>query len=274
MGYAINFLQKIRGMTLLIFILNLSSINAFAATKDLPQITILAASSTADPITELVQIYSRQNNIIVTASFDGTSELARKVEQGDQADILISAHPLWMSLLKQRGLIDVYSLTNLVKNKLVLVASSKSNISESVQKDKTFAEQINYLIGRKIMVMGDFDNSALGLYTKQAILNTDANERTKLWAGLHKKVIPSITAKHTLYLIAHGETAGIIYYSDAFNNKEVKILSVIEDSLHEPIIYQAAVVAGENMTIARDFLKFLQSDLAKQVFKKYGFIVD
>lgn len=238
------------------------------------QVTILAASSFSGPLTELIRVYSKERNIIVTASFDGTAELARKIEQGEQADIFISAHPFWISGLKQKGLIDVYSITSLARNKLVLVASNKSIFKDALRKEKKFSRKLNYLSGRTIMVMGDFDNSALGFYTKQAIENTDTAEHTNLWEALHKRVIPSPSAKNTLYLITHGETAGIIYASDAFNNQEVSVLSVINSSLHDPIIYQGAVVGGGNMDHARDFLEFLKSPQAKQVYKKYGLVVD
>lgn len=247
---------------------------AKAVTHDLPQVTILAASSISEPLTELTRIYSKKQNIIVTASFDGTAEQARKIEQGEQADIFISSHPFWMSVLKQKGLIDVYSLTNLVRNKLALTISIKSSLNALPIPGAGLISKLNYLNSRTIMVMGDFDDSALGLYTKQTIQNIDSREHTKLWEKLHNKIIPSPSAKNTLYLIAHGETAGITYYSDTYNNKEVNVLHVIDNSLHDPIIYQAAVVAGENMTLARDFLIFLQSEQAKQIYKKHGFIVE
>lgn len=261
-------------LLILLFIQLILPLSVFASTPTLPQITILAASSMSEPITELVRIYSKKNNVIVTASFDGAAELAQKIEQGEQADVFISSHPLWMSGLKQKGLIDVYSLTNIAQNRLALVVSNKSRLKVDSLESVSFARQISYLSGRAIMVMGDFNNSALGLYTKEAILNTDRHEHTRLWGILGKKIIPSPNAKNALYLITHGETAGIIYYSDAYNNKEVSIVSVIDESLYDRIIYQAAVVAGENMSLARNFLKFLQSDQAKRVYKKYGFIID
>lgn len=266
--------QKLLHICAIIAILSFIPPSANAITHDLPQVTILAASSLSEPLTELTRIYSKKQNIIVTASFDGTAEQARKIEQGEQADIFISSHPFWMSFLKQKGLIDVYSLTNLVRNKLTLAISVKSNLNISSIKEKSLVTKLNYLKSRTIMVMGDFDDSALGLYTKQTLQNIDNKEHVKLWETLHNKIIPSPSAKNTLYLIAHGETAGITYYSDTYNNKEVTVLDNIDDSLHDPIIYQAAVVAGENMTLARGFLIFLQSPEAKQIYKKYGFIVE
>ena len=248
----------------------------FAQTKthDLPQVTILAASSFSKPLTELTRIYSKKESVVITASFDGTAEQSNKIEQGEQADIFISSHPHWMSRLKQKGLIDVYSLTNLVRNKLTLVISTKSGLNEYPIPGEGFAAKLNFLKRRNIMVMGDFDSSALGAYTKQALQNTDTNDGIHLWEDLQNKIIPSPNSKNTLYLIAHGETAGIVYYSDSYNNKEVNVLTVIDSSLYDPIVYQAAVVAGENMSIARDFLIFLQSPQAKQIYKKHGFVVD
>lgn len=247
---------------------------AQANTHDLPQVTILAASSISEPLTEISRIYSREHNVVVTTSFDGTAELANKIEQGEQADIFISSHQFWMADLKQKGLVDVYSLSNLVQNKLALVVSTKSYLSTYPTPGKSFAAKLNYLNRRSIMVMGDFNTSALGRHTAQALQNYDTKKGTRLWRSLNNKIIPSISAKSTLYLIANGETAGIVYYSDAYNNDEVSIVDVIDTTLHDPIIYQAAVVAGENMTIAREFLIFLQSSRAKQIYKKYGFIVD
>ncbi len=122
--------------------------------------------------------------------------------------------------------------------------------------------------------MGDFDDSALGFYSKQVLQNLDIQQNSNQWENLRNKIIPSSNAKNVLYLITHGETAGISYFSDSYNNQEVNVLSVIDDNLHEPIIYQAAVVAGENMTLARSFLIFLQSNEAKQIYKKYGFITE
>jgi molybdate transport system substrate-binding protein len=264
----------IKQAIIVITLLLASFSSAFADIRGLPNITILAASSFTDPMTEIVRMYSRKHNITVSASYNSTSEQAWKIEQGEDADIFISDHPFWMAELKQKGLIDVYSLTNLVKNKLVLVTSTTNRLNEYPIPGTGFEAKLEYLNNRSIMAMGDPIATGLGRYTKQALMELDEKNHSKLWESFDSKTIKSPTAEYNLYLISHGETAGITYYSEAYNNNEVRILSVIDDYLHDPIIYQGAVVASENMTNARNFLEFLQSDTAKQVFKKYGFIID
>jgi molybdate transport system substrate-binding protein len=258
----------------ILLILIIFASTAHADLRGLPNITILASSSLTTPITELAIEYSRQKNITVTASYNSTSEQAWKIEDGDSADVFISSHPYWMASLKQMGLIDVYSLTNLVKNKLVLVTSTKGRLNEYPIIGTGLEAKLDNLSNRTIMSFGDPNNTALGMYTKQAIEKMDEVKGLDLWTKLNSKTIKALSSKNNLYLIAQGETAGITYYSDATGNEEVRILSIIDENLHEPIIYQAAVVAGENMSYARDFLDFIQSDESKQIFKKHGFIID
>jgi molybdate transport system substrate-binding protein len=263
----------IKKLYLIILIILLAN-PAHADFRDLPNITVLAASSLTEPMTQIIRMYSRQHDITVSGVYDSSSEQALKIQEGESADVFVSSHPFWMNELKKMGLIDVYSVANIVKNKLVLVTSAQSNLNEYSIPGDNFQAKLEYLNNRVIMSMGDPNSTSLGLYTKQSLQKIDENNHTNLWENFNSHTIKTSNSKYNLYLISHGETAGITYYSDAYNNNEVHILSVVDEELHDPIIYQAAVVAGENMTIAREFVDFLRSDTAKQIFKKYGFIVD
>jgi molybdate transport system substrate-binding protein len=255
----------------LLFMLAASSANADI--RGLPSITVLAESSLTAPMTEIVRTYSSKNNITVAASYNSDSEQAWKIEQGESADVFIAAHPFWIGELKQKGLIDVYSISNLVKNKLVFITSVTNHLNERAP-NKGLAEELKYFNDRSIMAIGDPATTAIGRYTKQALMELDKKNGTKLWDNFDSKTIKASNAEYNLYLIAHGENAGMAFYSQAYNNNEVKILDTVAENLHDPIIYQSAVVAGENMANARAFVTFLQSDTAKKVFKKYGFGVD
>lgn len=247
--------------------------NANADMRGMPSISVMAASSLTEPITEISRAYSRKNNITVSTAFGATSDQSTSIQAGDSADVLISAHPSWIAELKKMGMIDVYSLTNIVKNQLVLVGSSKSKFVKTPPADTSLSGWLTYLLNRTIMTTGD-SNTDIGLYTKQSLMKLDDLKSTKIWNNFNSKTIKSPNSKYNLYLIAHGDTAGIVFASEAYNNEEVKILAEVDEKLHDPIIYQAAVVAGENMTNARGFIDFLKSDEAKNIFKKYGFIVD
>ena len=54
----------------------------------------------------------------------------------------------------------------------------------------------------------------------------------------------------------------------------MKVAAVAPADTHKPIVYPAAVLKdAKNMNEAKDFLAFLQTDVAKKVFEKYGFTV-
>ena len=259
-------------LSILCLILTINS--AQAELRDLPHVTVLADSSLTNPITELIRLYSQENMITVTASYDESFDQARKIKEGESADIFISSHPVWMSEIKQMGLIDVYSLSNLVQNKLTLAISKKSRLNNYPIPKEGLEKKIKYLSDRSIMVFGEPESTSLGIYSKGLMSNLDKNPNGNLWDELKGKMLHSLSAKNNLYLISQGETSGITYYSDVHKNDEVSVLEVIDEDLYDPILYQAAVVAGENMAAARGFLKFLQSKEAKKIFHEYGFVVD
>ncbi|MCB0375996.1 MAG: molybdate ABC transporter substrate-binding protein [Sinomicrobium sp.] len=240
--------------------------------RGLPQITVLAASSLSGPMTKLIRLYSRQYNVTVTASYDAASEQANKIHTGESADVFISSHPQWMSELKQKGVVDVYSIMNLVQNDLVLVTSVSSYLNHYILENAPLKDQLMNLMQRSIMVIGD-PETPLGMYTRQALealTISEGGSQENLWEMLHNKAILASDAKKTLYLIERRNTAGIIYASDAYNNEAIRVIARLPLELHEPVVYQAAVVAGENMTLARGFLAFLSGPMAKHVFAEYG----
>ncbi len=259
----------LRVVTLLLSVV--LSQSALADMRGLPNVTILADSSLTSPMTEIIRIYSRKHNISITASFDPTSEQAFKISEGDLADIFISAHPRWITDLKQKGLLDVFSLINLAQNRLALVSAKDLNFAKRL-KNRTLSEQLLFIDKMTLMVISDPNETALGLYSSEAVEHVGQNIQIPLWSRIKPNILRSDDAKDTLYLIAHGSRAGIVYYSDAHNNPEIDILSVFDSKLHSPITYQAAVVAGENMSHARDFLIFLGTPEVAAIFAKYGFL--
>lgn len=241
---------------------------AFGELRNLPSVTVLAASSLTDALTELIGIYAREKGITVSASYDSSSVMALQIIEGESADIFISAHPVWMTELKQRGLIDVFTLTNLAKNRLVVAASTKNKLDTLLLQGKPVKTILKAITTRTIPVIADPADVPLGMYTKETLVALG------MWKKLENNAIRTSSARHALYLIAKGQSVGITYLTDAIGNPEVTILAPIDDSLHSPIVYQAAVVAGENMQQARDFLDFLKSDKAIKVFEKYHFIMN
>jgi molybdate transport system substrate-binding protein len=226
--------------------------------------TVLAPPSMSYALTELIRLYSREHNIVITGSFDYANKLIKNIEEGLPADILISAHPLWVKHLKQKGLADVSSITNLVKNSIVIVSNAED---ESDIKDLNDIKRAIASINPHLhynLVIADSGKDSLGIYSKQIINN--------LFAEVPKESIIT-TNMNVLKYINNKKTFGIAYYSETFDNDNMQILLSIPQENYDEVIYQAAVIAGENMEDAREFLQFLKTPIAKKIFTKYGFLV-
>jgi molybdate transport system substrate-binding protein len=231
-------------------------------------ITILASSSLTDVMTELTRIYSTKSGYSVAIVLGSPAELVDSIEDGESADFFISEDQAGMTNLKQKGLVDVFTISNLAQNRLVLAASVKHYLSRYVKENMALERLFSDLNERVLLVMGDPDEVPVGERAKEAITNLGH------WKGIEPFIVREGSARKARYLIAKGRSAGITYYTDSFGNPEIKILTEFPEELYSPIIYQGAVVAGLNMPVAREFLEFMKSPEAKAVFSKYGFVVN
>ena len=240
--------------------------NASAEIRDLPFLSVYAASSMTIPLTKIARSYSANHDLTVNVTYDSSSDLAARIQEGSGTDIFISAHPEWIDKLAKQGLV-IGERTTLYSNKLAVITASDSPLSSALHSDMPLKDLINAISNRAIMVIGDPETSPLGEYTKETM------QQLGLWKKLEPLTIRAANARIALHLIAQGKTVGISYLNDATNDPEVKILSIIPDSMHSPILYQAVIVSEENHQAAKDFIAYLQSDEAKKIFLHDGFKV-
>lgn len=255
-------------MRIFLFILALTfAVPAYSAENknSFNVVSIMATASMTEVMSELIREYSNKDSITLSASFDSPEELERRIADGESVDIFISEHPKWINNLKQKGMIDVYSITNLVSNSLVVAASNDNYLAKKYENKANFSDFIRDIGSKAIMVISDPENDPLGVYTKEAISDTGN------WDKVSQMSLRASNSSEALFLISSGGSVGITYASDSLLNPEVKIISEVPENKESPIIYQGAVVAGENMEQARKFLDFLKTPSAIKIFKKHGF---
>lgn len=257
-------------MRYLIAFLLLFSTASFAAKdagqpKNIDSVTVLASSSMTVPIAETSKLYSRNYNVDVNAVFESSTELYNKIEDGDPADIIVTPDKNLLAQLKEHGLIDSTSKIIIAGNHLVIVTAKDMKFVT----DKTDAKDIlNEIYNKTIMTISDTNTTSLGFFTRQAL------QKMGLWQKFERRVQLGPTSSKTTDLIIKGQSAGVVYATDAELYKDkINLLATIPDTMHDPVEYYAAVVVGDNMDKARKYLEYLSSDEAKQIFKMRGFVV-
>ena len=77
-----------------------------------------------------------------------------------------------------------------------------------------------------------------------------------------------------LALVERGEAPlGIVYSTDAAISTKVDIVHFFPSDSHPPITYPVALVADRETPTVRDFLTFLRSPEACEIYRRYGFAV-
>jgi molybdate transport system substrate-binding protein len=257
-------------LLLLLLLLPLSAASADAKKEkkktETVGITVLASTSLTDALTEVSRVYAKEKGVTVSMFFDAPAELADSITRGESADIYISELTDAFTSLKQQGLIDVYTLTNIARNRMVLCVPSDSHLLRQVKPPVPLEKILPKLSERVILVLPDTEKVPLGMYAKGVF------QQMGYWGSIKSVLLRAETDRRALYLVAKGKNAGVLFASDAMNNPEVTVISYFPEKSHPPIIYQGAVVAGTNMALAREFLDFLKTRDAQKVFRKYGFL--
>lgn len=224
------------------------------------EIMVSAASSMQDALTDLQKAYAEKTpEVKLTLVFGASGTLQQQIEQGAPADLFISAGKTQMDALEQKNLLVKESKVDLVGNELVLVAG-KDNTKVASLENLTKAD-----VGK--ISIGTPESVPAGKYAQESL------ENLKLWDVLKPKFVLAKDVSQVLNYVETGNVeAGLVYQSDAQGSTKVKVVTVVPASSHKPIAYPAAVIAAtKNKQASEDFLKYLQSSDAQQIFVKYGF---
>lgn len=245
------------------FLILLTGLSAPAYAAD-NAVTVFAAASTTNAVSEIGRLFSDQKNMTFTPSFASSSTLAKQIEQGAPADVYISANPRWMDYLAEQKLILPGTRSDLLGNRIVLIAPENSDISVGIAPDFPLVK----LLGDSPLAMGDPDHVPAGIYGKQAL------QSLGVWDAVASSVARARDVRAALALVERGETPlGVVYATDAAISGKVKVVAVFPEDTHPKITCPVAVVAGKDSPASTAFLDFLRTPEARAVFEKYGFTV-
>lgn len=223
-------------------------------------LTVFAAASLKDALDEVVRGYDPAVRVVV--SYGASSALAKQIENAAPADLFISADLDWMDYLEARNLIDKSTHSNLLRNRLVLIAPNHTSATLEIKPGFPLAQAL----GDGRLAMANPDSVPAGKYGKAAL------QHLGVWAAVAGRVAAAENVRAALTLVSRGEAPfGIVYRTDAIADRKVRIVGVFPEGSHPAIIYPAAVIAGSKNVQARTLFNYLGSPAARAIFSKHGF---
>ena len=224
-------------------------------------LTVFAAASLTDALQDIGTLWTAGGHGRVVFSFDASSTLARQIEHGAPAAVVISADEKWMDDLARHHGIVAGTREDLLGNSLVLVepkdALKPVSLAQGASLDAVLGPS-----GR--LAVGDPSHVPAGIYAQQAL------EKLGMWPALRHRLAPAGSVRSALRLVeVHEAPAGIVYATDVRATPTLAVAGTFPAASHDPIRYPAAVVT--DTPEARAFLAFLSTQPAQDVFQHYGF---
>ncbi|WP_163849280.1 molybdate ABC transporter substrate-binding protein [Pseudooceanicola aestuarii] len=225
-------------------------------------ITVFAAASLKTALEDIATAFEAEGHGVVTLSFAGTSALARQIDAGAPAQVVISANPDWMDWLEDRGHLTPGTRRDLLGNALVLIAPGDA--AEPL--DLGAAPDLRARLDGGRLAMAFVDAVPAGIYGKAALTGLG------LWESLSPHVAQFDNVRSALAAVALGEAPlGITYRTDAMAEPRVRIVATFPPDSHPPIIYPAATLGDDPDPQATAFLAFLFSAPARAILVAEGF---
>ena len=241
-----------------------SGLSAFAQSEGASgPVIVFAAASLKNALDGIASAWQKESGIAPKISYAASSTLAKQLEEDAPAQIFISADEDWMNYSAAKGLIQPESRSDLLGNKLVLIAPKDSAVSLNLEPGADLAHALDE--GR--LAIGNVASVPAGKYAKAAL------KKLGLWDSVAGKLAQAESVRAALLLVSRGESPlGVVYLTDAASDPNVKVIATFPADSHPPILYPIALTKKAGAR-AEAFLAYIKSDKAAPFFKRQGFTV-
>ena len=230
----------------------------------------------------MIGIYNEsQPNVEIVTSYDSSGTLMAQIEEGAACDVFFSAAQKQMDELEENDLVVEGTRANVVNNQVCVVTYKDSGTSvtglENIADAKSFA-------------LAD-GSVPVGKYTRQALVNAgmldEAEDVSAITTQQVSDALGGIEINECANVgavaaaVAEGSNeVGTVYKSDTYGfEDDLEILEIVSYDLTGNVIYPIAQTVNDEADelqseAALDFIQFLISDTAKEVYQKYYFDTD
>jgi molybdate transport system substrate-binding protein len=227
-------------------------------------VVVFAAASLKNALDAINAQWQKETGKKAVISYGASPALAKQIEQAAPAQMFISADLDWMDYVAQKNLIKPETRSNLLGNRIVLIAHKDK--AQRIEIKPGF--DLGKVLGDGRLSMANVDSVPAGKYGKAAL------EKLGAWASVSNKLAQAENVRAALLLVSRGEAPlGIVYQTDAASDPNVKIIGTFPEDSHPPIIYPVALTANASNPDAAAFLDYIKSAKAKPLFEAQGFAV-
>lgn len=224
-------------------------------------IMVYSGAGLTDALTELRDSFELKTGQKVNLNLASSGTLARQIESGGESDIYISASVRWADYIDSLGYILKDSRAVVAVNDLALIAPVNSNL-DSLLMDSSL--DVMAVLEGRYFAIGNPAHVPAGKYAKQTLEFYDK------YKVLDDQLLLGKDVRSVLMMVELEEAQlGLVYATDAYRSKKVKLLSYVANESHTPIAYVGGLTSDK--PVAQKFLTYITSEESRVVWDKYGF---
>jgi molybdate transport system substrate-binding protein len=161
-------------------------------------VTVYAAVSMKNALDDIDAAFTKTTGIKVVISLSASSALAKAIDRGMPVDVFASADLDWMDYLDKKKLLKDDSRSNLLGNRLVLIAPKESKLGNvTIGQDFDIAR----LAGDGRIAIADVLTVPAGKYAKTAL------QKLGGWAAAEHKLAEAVNVRAALEMVGRGEAS-------------------------------------------------------------------
>lgn len=235
------------------------------------ELVVFAASSTKTLLDELMRRFTAQTGVKAVASYAATSVLARQVERGAPADLVLTANQQWMKHLADRQLVEPGSRTQVAGNRLVLISHRDHPLPADLLPMRVGMPLLKGLGGGRLAI-ADPRHVPAGGYAR------DALRTLQLWPAVKDRLAPAGNVRLALTLVSRGNSPlGIVYQSDLVASRlsgddSVQLVAQFPVDAYPTVQYLVGRVVMSRHPEANRFIRYLVSPDVDSTFERLGFL--
>ena len=217
------------------------------------ELYVFAAASMTETMDQIIQLYEAKHpDTHLVATYDSSGTLLKQIQEGAECDLFVSAAQKQMNALEEAGSLLEGSRVDLLENK--------------VESFDALAERLK--AGDILLGMGNSD-VPVGQYTQKIFAYYGLDEEALASSGV--LTYGSNVKEVTTQVKEAAVDCGVIYATDAHSAG----LTVVDSATKEmcgQVIYPAAVLKeSAHAEAAQEFLAFLKTHEAAEIFEGVGF---
>ena len=227
---------------------------------------VAAASDLKFALDEIAARFERQTGMAVRLTYGSSGNFFRQIQQGAPFELFLSADEEYVRRLAQEGR-TVDGGARYATGRIVLFVPQGS----PVKADPAFADLAAATRDGRLrrLAIANPEHAPYGRAAQQAL------EHAGLWEALASRlVLGENVSQAAQFALSGSAQAGIfalsLALSPAFSGKGEYVL--VPENWHEPL-HQRAVLLRRAGAAALAFHRFLQQPDARDVFRRYGFVL-